>query len=190
MSVAVTPVVIKRLTTIPVYRSAFLEQHVITEAPMPLRILNATATTTVGPNDIAETSLFSATIPGRLLGTSGRLYGNILGNSDSDAGTNFTFRIKFGGTTFATLINNPSSATAKAVLVDFTVINKGSAAVNEGWGRYSQESIAGDALDFGSGTVDTTANQTLQVTGQWGGIADPDRIMRVSYVDVFLVLAT
>lgn len=136
----------------------------------------------------AEQTLFSRTIPGNTMGTNGcinsRSSGYILQNQAT--GTDFTLRIKFGGTTLyqdniATAL--AQSATPLPWTLDFDLFNINSASSNRMSGFFAMNDTSvspttgrGDITDdeiqawgpfrqTGS-SIDTTTDQTLAVTIQ------------------------
>lgn len=141
----------------------------------------------------AETSLYSKVIAANDLGTNKMLRLTVLGdilhnNVNTDT---LTFRVKFGGTTFfANTFNwgGFSSANRMPFVVLLFLANLGatnSQMIEGYWAGFGRGDMAAPTTGIGLlggaattaiemaygistlGTIDTTANQTLDVTGQW-----------------------
>jgi hypothetical protein len=127
-------------------------------------------------NTTTETSLWSKVITGGDMGANGtlrlNLYVDVLHNNA--AGDTVTLRVKFGGSTQITQSFTwaSTSATRFILHLPFLIANKG--ATN------SQLIVAEQLPSYGSGSdyrgtseayttasVDTTADQTFQITAQW-----------------------
>jgi hypothetical protein len=141
-------------------------------------------------NDInttaAETSLWSKTITGGDMGTNGVLVLRMEGDSlyNRNVADTLTIRLKFGGSAVVgdayTFPSHALSASRYPWLMDIRVANRGatnSQLVTLNWrGGYGTPTVAGIGnllTDFDDGfitntaAVDTTSDQTLQVTVQW-----------------------
>ena len=138
-------------------------------------------------NTVSETSLWSKVVTGAALGTSGRMVAEITGDYlfNNAAADTATIRVKFGGSTVMTHTFGAYAATGGSgryhwrLLV--VVANKGATNSQEVstvsfWHNHqfvSSASATGTAqassISHGSNytAVDTTADQTFQVTAQW-----------------------
>ena len=110
-----------------------------------------------------ETTLATLVIPANILGSNGALRITAL---FSGTGTNTkTHRIKFGGTTFASL----STSSSSTVFGEIVIVNRN--ATNS---QISHPTIgdgsSGSAVVTGS--VDTTQSQNVVITGQLNNVAD------------------
>ena len=146
------------------------------------------STTAVIDNSAAETSVFSGTIPGGTLGTSGAvrviLTGQIL--QDSGSGQGFTLRVKLGSTTMYADASNStifgSNANRRTWRMEFTIFADGSASAQRFEGLVGPFTAAagttsgiGDLAASvglaavaigGTATEDSTADRTFEVTIQ------------------------
>lgn len=139
---------------------------VISGKNVPVTLHTTTTNLTVA-NTVTETDLFSWTLPGGIMGINDvimiRMFGTYLSNA---TGTN-THKLKLGGTTIATYA--PFAMTTGATARGFVI-----------WARFknvgatnSQKGSILFAPDFqsdggvGSGAIDTTVNQLLEITLTW-----------------------
>lgn len=137
----------------------------------------------VGPSSAAETSIFSATVPAGSLGTDRMLRLAIRGTAYNFSGTskNFQIRVKFGGTTLLDFLLAKASANVLTILrLDVEVQADGatnaqhvSALFTVPTGSAPATGVAGAVIQAGGyaavegvGTIDTTADRTLEVTLQ------------------------
>lgn len=144
-------------------------------------------------NTTTETSLYSYSIAGNQIGASGSFRATIIGDSVYNSSTaNYTLRIKFGGVTwFAGTTNSTNIGSVRQPwIMVIHVANLGATnsqymsgfrltkganggAPTTGIGEDGMASSVGDMRGGvyginGTGTVDTTANATFDVTVQWG----------------------
>jgi hypothetical protein len=157
-------------------------------SPRVSYVLDSKTSSTTISNTVTETAIYSYTIPGGTLGASDALSLTLLSEFLNNSGTTrgFTIRVKFGGSTvidFSTGNNFGSSATRRVGSIEILVNARGSTSaqmvtlsasvpvltpvfgtVNTGTG--TTMSTADNTLRLHSGalSVDTTSNQTLEVT--------------------------
>lgn len=126
-----------------------------------------------------ETTLFTLTVPGNALGSTGCVSGKIyLSSVGVNNGASLTLRLKYGGTTIATASATSNGTTSMAGEITFDVIN--ASATNSQEGSIFMKASASDIYNGGSvglakgfimasGTaaVDSTSDQTLAVTAQF-----------------------
>jgi hypothetical protein len=170
--------------TTEVVTSSIMNTHVrdnLLAIHHPVHVENSTITVT---NTATETTLFTAapTIAANALGTSGWLRVYLWGTYANNTSTRtLTFRVKFGGVThIAEVIGTPTAAAGtQAVRFEVDIINTGATntqLVMTHWVGLKP----GDSADFdhsvaiansrATGAIDTTANQTLDITVQWSVI--------------------
>lgn len=124
----------------------------------------------------AETTIFSATIPANVMRTKNVIKGRVFISTMSlRASATCDFRLKFGGTTIATLNHDgPSGAAsgAKGIIIEFTIYNDGSASsqvgfLNESSGYCSDLNSASILTADGTASEDTTSSKTLTITAHF-----------------------
>jgi hypothetical protein len=153
--------------------------HVIDNTPADLDIVST----------VAETTLYSVTIPANSMGANGtaRLmtYGDIRGNTSGDC--TCTFRAKFGGSTLTSFANNYiNNAVRGALNIDLIIINQG--ATNAQVVVFGISEDAGDAGGAAAtayptpvtAAIDTTVDQALMVTAQWATSSGNNSARRLS----------
>lgn len=125
----------------------------------------STADTTVG-NSIAETTLYTFTLPANTLGATGCASQRIIGTLTGNASATLALKAYFGaGTTTATFV--PATVTAEPLHIDVAVCGDGTTGAqqieliatvnNAAVVRTARTTIA----------VDSTTQQIFQVTAQW-----------------------
>lgn len=158
---------------------------------IPSPILNKTGSIVTVTSTVAETSIYSFSVPGNTIGSIGKLRLTLIGTvtDSSAASTTLTWRVKFGAVTLWSTVHvtgdaggvsigtmpfryvveignksNTADQIAVGVLESVGLIVATAAATLEGTGS----SIApGLAVKRGASGQDTTLAQTLQVTVQW-----------------------
>jgi hypothetical protein len=134
-------------------------------------LLDRNATNVAVSNTIAETSVYSYVIPGGLLGTNRgvkvRLRGTYLNNSG--AARSIRLRFKYGGVTILdkTSATNAASATSADFYGEFMLSNTGATNTQEAVGQLLIDRagiLISPIIDTGTAAVDSTANQTLNIT--------------------------
>lgn len=152
-----------------------------------VRTLDKNRTSSTVSNSVAETTLYTYTIPANLLGTSGGVHLQLVGSHIGNNGTSLpTVKIKFGGTLIYG--DAPSSQTAsstpRAWMMTVDLFNNGTtssqvgnlvysigassaADAGAGTGALSSASLITSA-NLDAGTKDTTSNQDLVVTWTHG----------------------
>jgi len=125
-------------------------------------------------NTTTETTAYTQSITGNLLGAFGmlriKLFGKILNNSGGSA--NLTINLKYGATTIATLLKSiPADSTnLYGLLLEAFIANTGATNAQKGGFAVSGASL-NNGLNFGAygtATEDSTANKTLTITVTWG----------------------
>lgn len=124
------------------------------------QIIAQSAVAVTAPADTNENTLATITIPGGVIGANGRLvveaYFNVTASTNSK-----TWRVRLGGTSLHNGVT--TSATAVSVGTLAPIANRNSESSQVGVG-YTGNGVSSAALP--TGTVDTTADQTLTITGQ------------------------
>lgn len=124
------------------------------------QIIAQSAVAVTTPADTNENTLATITIPGGVIGANGRLvveaYFNVTASTNSK-----TWRVRLGGTSLHNGVT--TSATAVSVGTLAPIANRNSESSQVGVG-YTGNGVSSAALP--TGTVDTTADQTLTITGQ------------------------
>ena len=122
-------------------------------------------------NSSTESSIFSFTVPAGAMETNRRLKINIIGTFVNNTGGNRTFRVRvyLGGVALLdkTTANVATNAAAVDLFSDIVITNVNSAAAQvAGMNWTGQRATTSMALltDTGSDTIDTTSNQTLDIT--------------------------
>lgn len=140
-------------------------------------------------NTTTETTLYSGTVPANTLGTTGvvrlRMYLSLKKGSTSSS---FSLRFKYGGTTLVThQINDATTfSTAKQGWVEFVVVATGATNTQEGSAIFNlvdnNQPVTTAVVQYsmaavGTSAVDSTANQTIAVTVQFGGTSASDEAL-------------
>jgi hypothetical protein len=156
-------------------------------SPRVSYVLDSKTSSTTISNTVTETAIYSYTIPGGTLGASDALSLTLLSEFLNNSGANrgFTVRVKFGGSTVIDITTGNqlgSNAARRINKLEITLSARGSTSsqivtldvaqmsvasfgtVTTGTGAaYSQGTVAA-RLHSGALSVDTTSNQTLEVT--------------------------
>jgi hypothetical protein len=111
-----------------------------------------------------ETPLYSITIAGGILGADKMLRFIIFVTTDP-TNESMTIRLKYGGTTLCTAVD-PGAGTF--VMINGFLAAKGATNAQRGMLFLHTTSTTG-LMDRGSSTIDSTASQTLEISGQKGG---------------------
>lgn len=123
-----------------------------------------------------ETTIFSATIPANVMRTKNVIKGRVfISTMALRASATCDFRLKFGGTTIATLNHDgPSGAASsiKGIIIEFTIYNNGSTGsqvgfINESNGYCSDLNSASVLTADGTASEDTTSSKTLTITAHF-----------------------
>lgn len=124
------------------------------------QIIAQSAVAVTAPADTNENTLATITIPGGVIGANGRLvveaYFTVTASTNSK-----TWRVRLGGTSLHNGVT--TSATAVSVGTLAPIANRNSESSQVGVG-YTGNGVS--SATFPTGTVDTTADQTLTITGQ------------------------
>lgn len=124
------------------------------------QIISQSAVAVTAPADTNENTLATITIPGGVIGSNGRIY--IEAYFTVTASTNNkTWRARLGGTALHTGVT--ASATVVSVGTIISIANRNSEASQIGT-SFTGNGVSATALP--TGTVDTTTDQTLIITGQ------------------------
>ena len=120
--------------------------------------------------DTNEHDLYSITVPGNSLGEDGSVVMDVLADVSRGGGggsQTITFRLKYGGTTLATLAVSPASSVNSPIRLRGVVTARGATNSQYGQmeiGNYSVNPVLSGAR--GTAAVDSTADKTLVVTVQ------------------------
>lgn len=155
---------------------------------------------TVG-NTTTETTLFSVSVSGGVLSTNNAIRVVVyLSNFACNSSGSITFRLKYGGTTIATLVMATTGATTSNIALNgvmmtgFVVANggtssqKGTLMFIGGDGTLEDDNLANvdgeKGLGGGNGTasVDSTTSQTLSITAQWTAAAVANTLTAEAWV--------
>ena len=124
------------------------------------QIIAQSAVAVTTPTDTNENTLATITIPGGVISANGRLvveaYFTVTASTNSK-----TWRVRLGGTTLHS--GNTTSATGISVGIMAPIANRNSESSQVGTGFTG---IGVSASAHPTGTVDTTADQTLTITAQ------------------------
>jgi len=124
------------------------------------QIIAQSAVGVTAPADTNENTLATITIPGGVMGSNGRIY--VEAYFTVTASTNSkTWRVRLGGTTLHS--GSTASATGVSVGIMAAIANRNSESSQVGTG-FTGNGVSATAHP--TGTVDTTADQTLTITGQ------------------------
>jgi hypothetical protein len=144
-------------------------------------------TTITIDNTVVQTSLFTTApvIVANDLGSTGRIFVEIWGEFGADA-TDGTWRVKFGGSTILTEVEQMPSGTNVPFKMEVDIINSSTSAQFVQW-RFNADSsgAVGSMVKDATSAIDTTTNQTLDVSFEWSA-ATSGRLVRkfVSRVSV------
>jgi len=111
----------------------------------------------------SETALVSVTIPAGSLGANGSIRITAL-LSYTNSANNKTIRVRFGDTLSGTVFAQSTLTTTTATRLTLTIHNRNSAASQIG--GLVNGSLGGTASANITGAIDTTASQTLTISGQ------------------------
>lgn len=126
----------------------------------------------------AETTLFSCTMPGGIMGTNGTLF-TLITASYTNSGNNKTYRIKFNTTT----LSAPAVTTTAAFHEVFFVKNMNSYSVQEAGSNAANQFGTTSTVPI-SGAVDTSQAFTFSITCQ---LADAGDLCKLSKVVPFII---
>lgn len=143
-------------------------------------------------NTTTETSVYSFSVPGGTLGTTGTLRLTVSGLMHTDSSTDtLTLKVKYGGIIFAQWSQSLTATTNGAFLFVTHINANGSTgsqratSVMQRVAAGTTQSLAvlsnGMVVDTGyrdDGAVDSTASQTLTVTAQWSSALSTDHLKR------------
>lgn len=139
----------------------------VTTKKVSIDVSNTTLTTTV-----TETTLYTVSIPGGTLSTNNGLRFRI-SITDLDMGnnpTNLTIRMKYGGTTMATVVsaNVTSGATNLQGHIEGYILAAGTTSSQEGQcSLHFNEGNGYYAAHSGTAAIDSTSSQNLVITAQF-----------------------
>jgi len=137
-----------------------------------------------------ETTLFSCTVPGGALGPNDWLEIEAP-TGVSGVAVARTLRVKFGGTTFVTYTSSAAGVTRFPAQA--RIVNRNSTAAQRSYAPQNSVQQGGlSALTLptiATGVVDTTQDQTLVVTGQWGTAGTGTNAITLEMVNVRIVRA-
>jgi hypothetical protein len=149
------------------------------------RLLDRTTSDLDIVSTAAETTLYSVTVPANAMGTDRAVELDIIGDyfNNSGAGRTYTFKVKFGGTIIYqdASISITAAATRRPWVCTLLLANQGatnaqsgsghlwippSTAPTTGTGAMSVTAAAPWCFLFADSTIDSTANQTFELTIQ------------------------
>ena len=155
--------------------------------PHPLEAPTTSALDVV--STVAETTLYSVTVPGNAMGANGSVEMFLMGDylHNNVAGDTLRFRFKFGGVTWYSSITDFGTslgANRQPWKLELAMMNVGATNVQRGYGtvQYFSANVTAPTIGIGNvtvdtfqplgmgsaaGTVDTTVNQTLLVSVEW-----------------------
>jgi hypothetical protein len=147
-----------------------------------VQVVNETSNQEVG-NTTTETTIFSKSIPGDTIGASGLLKLDAIIDLKEDAAEpTVTFRLKFGGTTIATISGVAAGAgTRLPIILRALLANKG--ATNSQLGQL----IVNGSVDDGTASQDSTAAKDLVLTAQWSALPTTADGIRLKYASVSVI---
>lgn len=126
------------------------------------------------PASTTETTLASATIPGGLLGTSNGVHAFFnLKSLDMNSNGTLTLRLKYGGTTMATIIIPSGSITSANATLDVYLLATGATNSQEltanlfgSTTHFANNGTFIFQVQTGTAAIDSTASQTFELTTQ------------------------
>lgn len=140
--------------------------------------LSTSGTAITYANSTVITSLFSQTLAGNRLGSSGRVEIFIGGKISMNDGTNCTFQLSYGAQNITSIVcsnNTASPVTDVAFYLWIILSGAGTTSTQVAWleggaGHGSLEwpnSTTPNGVQSGTSTIDSTVNQTVNVTAKW-----------------------
>lgn len=127
-----------------------------------------------------ETTLKSVNIAANSIGPTGGIH-LIAGGSITGTGGTKTFRLKFGSATIGTIVQGASTTTVWSF--DTWIFNT-SVTQQRTLNRQTANDLLSMIFGYTTLSIDTSQNQTLQITGQLGSGSDS---VTLSMFDVFVV---
>jgi len=129
------------------------------------------ADTTVAKTTV-ETTIVSDTQKANTLDTGKVVAFHNGGTFDKASSHNATIRVKIAGTTVGTITIPNGAVTGEAydVTAEFVVRGTGAATQIRGSVEFASTTLVGTIVPI-SGTIDTTADQTIEITWQWSAAA-------------------
>ena len=124
-------------------------------------------------NTNVETTIYSATVKGNAMGATGILTCELGGDLQNSSGGTIvlTFRVKFGGTTVATLkVSVANFAGTGGYFIRARVGNNGNTNAQRNFAMLiasKNGSWDGTSADYAGAAINTTSDQTLSITAQW-----------------------
>lgn len=171
------------------YYDATLTSWVAARVPNRRILSVTTADSAALTNSVVETTMFTATVSGGVLGSSNLVtataYGKV--SNTSGVGTAMSLRHKYGGTTLGTLNFATNFNFADLGLVARFIV-AGDGATNAQYGALATDqgfliTSFNNASGRGTSAVDSTIDQTLLFTAQWGAASN-----LLSYTVEYVVL--
>lgn len=172
-----------------IYDGSVLANRKVLVKYLGRRILDAKTSATTVVSTTTETTLYSYSVPGNVMATSGRVYMSVAGDILKNFAGNLTFRVKFGGTTIydSGASTFASASQRRGFALDVMLCNLGATnsqggdvrlligpstpAVTTGTGQIIGSPFGGVGR-LTPGVIDTTSSRTLEVTVQWS-VSDP-----------------
>jgi hypothetical protein len=149
-----------------------------------------TTDNTVGDASGNEEAFFSYTVPGGTLGTSNAIHVRMAISASNTSSTNFVIRAKYGGSTLETVTLPNSSISGGEGFIDFYLIATGATNSQESLlfvdyreknGLSNDDHLRGKTASAGH-AIDSTTDQTLEITGDPGGFPSNDMNMSFAII--------
>lgn len=139
-------------------------------------VFDRQATSVTVTNTTTETSVYSVSVPGNTLGTTGRIRVRLCAHYQVTSGTpTFTIRAYYGASgyivgapTLQSSANNQTPFSIDLTLSALNATNAQSILANTFYGSTPNYGSANGLIGFGLPAIDSTAAQTLKITVQWG----------------------
>ena len=139
------------------------------------------ATSTV--SDASEGTIFSYTIPGGTLTSSGVLVADIYGTFQSSGGYSNVIRLKFGGTTICSVTLSTGSELSKKININ--LYPNGSTSLQKA--NISLFQVGGTIKDLtcsGFSAIDTTSDSIFSITAQASNAGNADTVVEDGYINL------
>ncbi len=144
---------------------------------------------TIG-DSVAETTIFSKSIVGNSIGTDGMLLFKAIIDAREDAGgaPTLTFRLKYGGSTIATIAGVGAGAGAHvAMAVSGVIANLNSASSQSGELKATDAIAQTTVVAEATAAVDSTVAKDLVLTAQWSGLPNQATSLRMKYAAAYVI---
>jgi uncharacterized protein (UPF0333 family) len=126
---------------------------------------------------VAETTMWSYTVPGGMMGANGTLRITALLSMPASANSK-TIKVKFGGTLF--LSHSPLTSTYKSVHLQKMISNRNSVSSQIGTQIYDSTDVNWSTNVVTTASINTAVDQPLIITGQLGSSGETITLERVT----------